>query len=88
MNDYERKSAFYQQFNTVLENWQAWCQTPQGTMEILKDPWKAHPPQVLVRTSDVLDSTSILEQIRARRAAAAAQKGTDNETELSSDHQG
>lgn len=52
MTEYEIKQQFYEQFNTVVANWAEWRQTPQATLEILRDPWKAQAPEVTVRAND------------------------------------
>ena len=48
MTDYEKHQQFYQQFNTVVHLHQEWLNSPQGTLEVLVDPWKAQPPQVRI----------------------------------------
>jgi hypothetical protein len=36
---------FFKSFDTTYENWQRWTKTPEGTMAILKDPWKGEFPK-------------------------------------------
>ena len=52
MTEYERKQQFYEQFNTVVANWAEWCETPQATIEIMREPWKGQAPEVVVRAPD------------------------------------
>jgi hypothetical protein len=52
MTEYELKQQFYEQFNTVVANWAEWTQTPQATIEIMRDPWKGQAPEVTVRPND------------------------------------
>lgn len=80
MTEYEKRDQFYQQFNTVRDNWEKWRQTPEATMEILKHPWKAEPPDVIVRAHDpdTQRTREILNKIRTRHAAAGTYTGLDN----------
>jgi hypothetical protein len=70
MTEYEKHKLFYEQFNTVVHNHQLWCESAQGTFEILQDPWKAEPPVVRIE-SPFQENTAreILEMIRARHAS-------------------
>jgi hypothetical protein len=74
MTQYEEQKLFYEQFNTVIHNHSEWLQGPQGCVEVLKDPWKAQPPQVRVEPNisdpDHTQARDILRQIRARQQAA------------------
>jgi hypothetical protein len=71
MTDYEKHKLFYEQFNTVVHNHTEWLHSPQGTLEVLADPWKAQPPQVRVEPNindpDHTQARDILRQIRARQ---------------------
>ena len=73
MTEYERKQQFYEQFNTVVANWAAWSQTPQGTFEILQEPWKANAPEVIVRAQDLEHQRTrdILDMIKQRHNKGA-----------------
>jgi len=72
MTEYELKQQFYEQFNTVVANWAEWCETPQATIDIMRDPWKGQAPEVVVRANDPEHNKArdILNQIRARHTAA------------------
>jgi len=74
MTQYEEQKLFYEQFNTVIHNHQVWAESPQGCVEVLRDPWKAQPPQVRVEPNindpDHTQARDILRQIRARQQAA------------------
>jgi hypothetical protein len=74
MTQYEEQKLFYEQFNTVVHNHQVWAESQQGCMDVLKDPWKAQPPQVRVEPNisdpDHTQARDILRQIRARQQAA------------------
>jgi len=43
-----RKSQrdFFSSFDTTYENWLQWTKTPEGTIAILKDPWKGEYPSI------------------------------------------
>lgn len=67
MTDYEKYQQFYQQFNTVVHNHQEWLNTPEGTLAVLRDPWKAQPPVVRIdHPDDTNKARDILQMIRAR----------------------
>lgn len=67
MTDYEKYQLFYQQFNTVVHNHQEWLKSPQGTLEVLKDPWKAQPPIVKIdHPQDENKARDILAMLKAR----------------------
>lgn len=67
MTDYERYQQFYQQFNTVVHNHTEWLNSPQGTLEVLIDPWKAQPPIVRIENpQDENRARDILAMIKAR----------------------
>jgi hypothetical protein len=72
MTDYEKQQLFYQQFNTVVHNHQEWLNTPQGTLEVLRDPWKAQPPTVQVSPSGSANPKDILNMLRQRKAQQMA----------------
>lgn len=67
MTDYEKQQLFYQQFNTVVHNHQEFINSPQGILEVLKDPWKAQPPVVRIENpQDENRARDILAMIKAR----------------------
>jgi hypothetical protein len=74
MTQYEEQKLFYEQFNTVIHNHSEWLHSPQGTLEVLTNPWKATPPVVRVDPNiadpDHTQARDILRQIRARQQAA------------------
>ena len=68
MTDYERHQQFYQQFNTVVHLHQEWLNSPQGTLEVLVDPWKAQPPVVRVDHPSYADDTKVKDVLKRLRA--------------------
>jgi hypothetical protein len=72
MSSWEDREEFYEQFNTIIELHRAWCSTPEGTMEIMRDPWKAETPQVRFM-HDPASPASILDMIQQRRKAQLQQ---------------
>lgn len=74
MTEYQKQHLFYQQFNTVIHNHQEWKNTPQGMLEILRDPWKAQPPVVRVDPNiadpDNTQARDILKLLQARHNKA------------------
>jgi len=74
MTEYEIKQQFYEQFNTVVANWAEWRETPQATIEIMRDPWKGQAPEVTVRFSGSNDAASILEMLKQRHTKATNAK--------------
>lgn len=83
MTDYQKHKLFYEQFNTVVHQHQEFIQSPQGMLEVLRDPWKAQPPQVRVEPNisdpDNTQARDILNMIRARQAAAMAAQNQDTD---------
>jgi len=83
MTEYEKQKLFYEQFNTVVHNHQEFIQSPQGMLEVLKDPWKAQPPQVRIEPNipdpDNTQARNILNMIKARHAAKNT-GGTNGQT--------
>ena len=71
MTDYEQHKLFYEQFNTVVHNHQEWLHSPQGTLEVLADPWKAQPPQVRIDSPfEENKARDILKMLRDRHTQA------------------
>ena len=71
MADYEQQQQFYQQFNTVVHLHQEWLHSKQGTLEVLKDPWKAQPPTVRIESPfEENKARDILKMIRDRHTNA------------------
>ena len=71
MTQYKEQKLFYEQFNTVVHNHQEWLNTPQGTLEVLTEPWKRQPPVVRIQSPfEENAAREILAEIRARQAAA------------------
>lgn len=66
MSTDEEKRQFYEQFNTVKPNHQAWCNTPEGTLEVLKHPWKAQPPIVYIDIPGETSTASILRRLKEK----------------------
>ena len=76
MTQHEQHQLFYQQFNTVVANHAEWLNTPQGTLEVLADPWKRQAPVVKIDHADYSDSNKaadILRMLRARHTTIATQ---------------
>ena len=63
----EQQEQFYEQFNTVIEQHRAWCHTPEGTVEILRDPWKARSPEVRIHVVTEPNVGDILWRIQQAR---------------------
>lgn len=71
MTQYEEQKLFYEQFNTVIHNHTEWLQSPQGCVEVLKDPWKATPPVVRIDSPfEENRARDILKMIRDRHINA------------------
>lgn len=80
MTEYERQRLFYEQFNTVVHNHQEWLKTPQGTLEVLADHWKAHSPVVRIDSPFEQNAArDILAMIRARQQADITAQATAQE---------
>lgn len=72
MNDWQtEREQFYDQFNTVIEQHRAWCHTPEGTMQIMRDPWKARCPEVRIVVVGEPNVSDILWRIQQARLAQA-----------------
>jgi hypothetical protein len=68
MSDWRaERELFYEQFNTVIEQHRAWCHTPEGTMQIMKDPWKARSPEVRIVVVGEPNVSDILYKIQQAR---------------------
>ena len=65
------REQFYEQFNTVIEQHRAWCHTPEGTMQIMKDPWKARSPEVRIVVVGEPNVSDILWRIQQARLSQA-----------------
>jgi hypothetical protein len=73
MTEYEQHQLFYQQFNTVVHNHQEWLHSPEGTLAVLRDPWKAQAPVVRIDHMDYADETKVkdvLKRLQARHTTA------------------
>jgi len=71
MTEYEKHKLFYEQFNTVIHCHQLWCESAEGMLDILRDPWKAQPPVVRIDSPfEENRAREILAQIRARHTEA------------------
>jgi hypothetical protein len=71
MTDYEKQQLFYQQFNTVVHNHQEWLRSPEGTLAVLRDPWKAQPPSVRIDSPyEENKARDILKMLRDRHGTA------------------
>lgn len=62
----EEKKQFYEQFNTVVHQHQEWLHSPQGTLEVMVNPWKAQPPVVYVDVPGEVSAASVLRQMKQR----------------------
>jgi hypothetical protein len=85
MTDYETREAFYSQFEeTGMQGHRDFCASAEGTIAILRDPWKAQPPKMRITPpGDWNDAASILAMIRKRQADKIAldnMKENENET--------
>jgi hypothetical protein len=67
------REDFYTQFKqTALQAHQDWCTSAEGTLAILRDPWKAQPPTVHVSPPNSANAKDILNMLRQRKAAQMA----------------
>lgn len=85
MTDYETRESFYSQFKeTGMQGHRDFCASAEGMLAILRDPWKAQPPKMLVTPpGDWNDAKSILAMLRQRQAQKIANndmKENGNET--------
>ena len=63
------REDFYMQFKDVaLQAHQAWCNSPEGTMAILREPWKAQPPTVHISPPGSANPKDILNMLRQQAA--------------------
>ena len=67
------REDFYMQFrDAILQAHQAWCESAEGTVSILRDPWKAQPPVVHVSPPSSANPKDILAMLRSRKAQQMA----------------
>jgi hypothetical protein len=67
VSEYEKHQQFYQQFNTVVHNHQEWMNTPEGLLDIIKDPWKRQAPEVRIdHPGEINKAREILAKLREK----------------------
>lgn len=64
------RADFYNQFDQAVALHAEWCRTPEGTMAILRDPWKALPPVSHISPPDISNAKDVLHRLRARHITA------------------
>jgi hypothetical protein len=72
MSNFNVRADFYSQFDQAVALHAAWCQTPEGTVSILRDPWKALPPVSHVSPPGSSNPKDILTMLRDRKAQQMA----------------
>jgi hypothetical protein len=67
------REDFYTQFKHIaLQAHQDWVNSPEGTLAILRDPWKSQPPTVHVSPPGSANPKDILNMLRQRKAQQMA----------------